>query len=110
MQMGTGRYNLVLAGDEGLYVGTHDLAYNEITRYTFELKPGYNDSFATEVPAVKAVSDHPVRITASIEHFPFVPPGETASWARIVLSPFQEIGIMERMFTGAGTGPGSIGR
>jgi hypothetical protein len=89
IQMGEGRYNLVLADHEGLYIGTHDTVYNEITRYTFELKPGYSDSFESRVPEANEVSGHPVRITASVEHFPFVPPGQTMDIARIVLSPFQ---------------------
>ena len=89
MQMGEGRYNLVLTAHGGLYIGTHDTAYNEITRYTFELKPGYSDSFKSEAPKTNAVSGHPVRITVSVEHFPFVPPGQTMDLARIVLSPFQ---------------------
>ena len=89
IQMGQGRYNLVLAEHEGLYLGTHDTSFNEVTRYTFELKPGYSDSFSGEVPKASAVSQHPVRITASVEHFPFVPSGHTVDLARIVLSPFQ---------------------
>jgi hypothetical protein len=40
IQMGEGRYNLVLADHQGRYIGTHDTAFNEVTRYTFELKPG----------------------------------------------------------------------
>ena len=89
IQMGEGRYNLVLADHEGLYIGTHDTAFNEITRYTFELKPGYSDSLESHVPQEDAISGHRVRITASIEHFPFAPPGATTNLARIVLSPFQ---------------------
>ncbi len=89
IQMGQGRYNLVLAGHEGLYLGNHDTSYNEVTRYTFELKPGYSDSFNSEVPTTNAVSGHPARIVASVEHFPFVPSGQTVDLARIVLSPFQ---------------------
>jgi hypothetical protein len=89
MQMGEGRYNLVLAEHEGLYIGTHDTAYKEVTRYAFELKPGYSDSFDSEMPKTSTVSEHPVRIVASVEHFPFVPVGQTMDFARIVLSPFQ---------------------
>lgn len=89
IQMGQGRYNLVLAGHDGLYLGTHDTSYNEVTRYAFELKPGYSDSFNSEVPKTAAVSGHPVRIVASVEHFPFVASGNTVDLARIVLSPFQ---------------------
>ena len=89
IQMGAGRYNLVLAGDQGIYLGTHDTSYQEVTRYTFELKPGYSDSFDDRVPDDVEISTHPVRIVTSIEHFPFVPSGETATLARIVICPFQ---------------------
>jgi hypothetical protein len=89
MQMGEGRYNLLLAGNEGLYVGNHDLTYKEITRWTLELKPGYGDSFNSRVPEGNSVSGHPARIVLSVEHFPFVPPGQTFSLATVVLSPFQ---------------------
>ena len=87
--MGLARYNLVLAGDQGLYLGTHDLAFDEITRYTFELKPGFSDSFDARVPQSSDVNGHPVRIVASLEHFPFVPSGSSMKLARIVLSPYQ---------------------
>lgn len=89
IQMGEGRYNLILSDGEGLYMGNHDLTYKEITRWTLELKPGYSNSFNARVPQANAISDHPVRITASVEHFPFVPPGQGFSLATVVLSPFQ---------------------
>jgi hypothetical protein len=56
--------------------------------FTCELKPGYGDSFNERVPGEENISDHPARIVASVEHFPFVPSGSTADLARIVLSPF----------------------
>ncbi len=89
IQMDGGRYTMLLAGSQGLYLGTHDTTGKEVTRYTFELKPGYSDSFDSKVPAANAISGHPVRIVASLEHFPFVPSGQTMELARIVLSPFQ---------------------
>lgn len=88
-QFGMARYNLVLAGDQGLYLGTHDIVFDETTRYTFEMKPGFVDSFDARVPQDSAISGHPVRIVASMEHFPFVPSGSSMKLARTVLSPFE---------------------
>ena len=89
MQMGSGRYNLILAGDEGLYMGDHDTSYKEIIRWTLELKPGYDNSFDQHVPRSASIDEHPVRIVASMEHFPFVPPGGSTALATVVLSPFE---------------------
>ena len=89
MQIGQGRYTLVLGEHEGLYIGTHDTTYNEVTQYSFELMPGYSDSFESEMPGTSAISGHSVRIEASVQHLPFVPPGQTADLAPIVLGPFQ---------------------
>ncbi len=89
IQMGEGRYNLMLSDHEGLYIGNHDTAPNEITRWTLELKPGYDSSFNGKVPAGESISGHPVRIVGSVEHFPFVPPGQSSPLARVVLSPFR---------------------
>jgi Domain of unknown function (DUF6259)/Glycosyl hydrolase family 30 beta sandwich domain len=88
IQMGAGRYNLILAGQEGLYLGGHDTSAQEVVDFAYELKPGYSDSFDERVPAESDIRDHPARIVASVEHFPFVPSGATAELARVVLSPF----------------------
>jgi len=88
IQMSAGRYNLILAGQQGLYLGDHDTAAQEVVEFAYELKPGYSDSFHERVPAELLIGDHPARIVASVEHFPFVPSGATAELARVVLSPF----------------------
>ena len=88
-QIGQGRYNLVLGAHDGLYIGTHDTRYEEVTQYSFELKPGYSDSLESVVPGTDAISGHSVRIEASVEHFPFVAPGQTMDLARVVMSLFQ---------------------
>jgi hypothetical protein len=88
IQMGSGRYDLVLAGNQGLYLGTHDISQSEVTRYTFELKPGFSDSFDQRVPSGPSIDDHPTRIVASLEHIPFVPSGASAKLERVVLSAF----------------------
>jgi Domain of unknown function (DUF6259) len=89
IQMAAERYSIVTSNSEGLYIGTHDTSAKEITRYTFELKPGYEDSFNSRVPLTENVSGHEVRISAATEHFPFVAPGEDFTLSKIVLSPFQ---------------------
>jgi hypothetical protein len=88
IQMGDGRFDLVLARGQGLYMGTHDTSQSESTRYTFELKPGFSDSFDQRVPDGQFIDGHPTRIVASLEHFPFVPSGASTKLSRIVLSPF----------------------
>jgi hypothetical protein len=89
IQMGDGRYNLILAGGEGLYMGNHDVSYQEVTRWTLELKPGFDNSLNEHVPQTENVDGHPVRIVARMEHFPFVPPGGDVQLATVVLSTFQ---------------------
>ncbi len=89
IQMGEGRYTLVLAGNQGLYLGTHDTSSREMTRYTFEAEPGYTNSFDERLAADGTVSGHTSRIVASMEHFPFVPSGQSMDLAPIVLSAFQ---------------------
>ena len=88
IQMGDGRFDLVLGGGQGLYMGTHDTSQSESTRYTFELKPGFSDSFHQRVPGGQSIDGHPSRIVASLEHFPFVASGASTKLSRIVLSPF----------------------
>jgi hypothetical protein len=68
MQIGQGRYNLVLGEHGGLYIGTHDTTYNEVTQYSFELRPGYSDSLESEMPRTNEISGHSVRIVASVVH------------------------------------------
>jgi Domain of unknown function (DUF6259) len=87
-QSSEGRYSLVLAEDEGLYIGTHDTSAKEMIKYQFELKPGYVSSRFTTVPQVESIGGHPVRITYSTQHLSFVLPGETYSLPRVVMSPF----------------------
>jgi hypothetical protein len=88
IQMSAGRYNLILAGQQGLYLGDHDTTAQEVVNFAYELKPGYSDSFHERIPAEPLIGDHPARIVASVEHFPFVPSGATAELARVVVSPF----------------------
>lgn len=88
IQMSAGRYNLILSDAEGLYIGDHDTTAREVVEFAYELKPGYSDSFHETVPAEESISDHPVRIVAAVEHFPFLPSGQIEELARVVFSPF----------------------
>jgi len=88
-QIGDGRYNLVLAEREGLYLGKHDRTGGSFARYSMELKPGYSNSRSLQVPRGDQVDGHPVRITTSVQHFPFISPGEVIALPRVVLAPFE---------------------
>lgn len=87
-QNSSGRYDLVLAADEGLYIGNHNRTRDEAVRFALELKPGYLDSKDYSVPPMEEISGHPVRITASVQHFPFTAPKEQSKLSPICLSPF----------------------
>ncbi len=89
MQLAAGSYSIVLAKSQGLYIGTQDTTSKEITRYLYELKPGYGNSFDSRIPEGTKISGHPVRISAGVEHYPFAAPGESFALSTIVLSPFQ---------------------
>ncbi len=80
---------LVEAEKQGLYAGAHDVTSRELIEWTFELKPGYEDSLQNKVPAGESISGHPVSLVFSVTHFPFVAPGESVSMMRVVLQPFE---------------------
>jgi hypothetical protein len=88
-----GRFNLVSAGQQGLYqCGYESSAPDSIhdpTLWEFQLKPGYEDSYMQKAPAMAATSSHPVRISENVVHYPYVAPGQTASLATTVLAPYQ---------------------
>lgn len=88
-QASEGRYALVVGDHEGLYVGCHDRTAKDMTRYTYELKPGWLDSRFIGVPEIEEVSGHPIRTTMSVQQFPFSPPGETYELGRVVIAPYQ---------------------
>lgn len=87
-QTGDGRYTLILSEREGLYIGKHDRTGKPITRYAWQLKPGYSNSAALAVPTGDQISGHLIHITNSVQHFPFTTPAKSSTLANIVLCPF----------------------
>lgn len=84
-----GRFVLVSTPDQGLYVGAHNPDAKENVRFMFEVKPGYEDSYARVNPKSSSISGHPVRLTMQLVHFSFVHPGESGVLAPIVLAPYR---------------------
>jgi hypothetical protein len=80
---------LVMAEQQGLYAGAHDTSSKELIEWTFELKPGYEESLASRAPAAESISGRPVSLVFSATHFPFVAAGETAPLSRVVLQPYK---------------------
>jgi hypothetical protein len=80
---------LVSAEQQGLYAGAHDTSSKELIEWTFELKPGYEDSLDSKAPASKTISGHAVNLVFSVAHFPFAAAGESAQLSRVVLQPYK---------------------
>jgi hypothetical protein len=80
---------LVATDQQGLYAGAHDTTNRELIEWTFELKPGYEDSLNEKVPGSKTISGHAVSVVFSITHFPFAAAGESAPLSRVVLRPYK---------------------
>ena len=87
-QISGGRYTLLLAEREGLYIGNHSQTADEVIKYALELRPGYSEARSMTVPDSKELDGHAVRILSSVQHFPFTAPGETSSLSGIVIHPF----------------------
>lgn len=84
-----GRFILVSAPGQGLYVGAHNPDARELVKYLFELKPGYEDSWDKVSAQEPVISDHPVRLSLRVVHFPFLNAGESGDLAPIVLGPYK---------------------
>jgi len=80
---------LVMAAQQGLYAGAHDTSSRELIEWTFELKPGYENSLVSRAPAEPSISGLPVSIVFSVTHFPFAAAGESASLMRVVMQPYK---------------------
>jgi hypothetical protein len=79
---------LIEAEKQGLYAGAHDISSRELIEWTFELKPGYENSFARTAPSADSISGVPARLEFSVIHYPFAAPGETLSMMRVALQPY----------------------
>ena len=84
-----GRYILISKKTQGLYVGAHNPDAEENVKFLFEVKPGFSDALHNASPRTSSISDHPVRLTMQVVHYPFLNPGESAPLAPIVLAPYQ---------------------
>lgn len=77
---------MILAGDQGLYIGCHDTTARERIEYTFRLRPGYGK--VGYVPQEDEIAGEPVRIEFYAEHLPFVQPGASYDLLPVMLVPF----------------------
>ena len=76
---------------EGMYVGYHDTTDTHLVNFTFELKPGYeNTRYLTygNVPKTDSIGGKPVHIEYSCVHFAFVNPKETGTLKPIIFQPY----------------------
>jgi hypothetical protein len=80
---------LVATDRQGLYAGAHDTSNRELIQWTFELKPGYEDSLDNRVPENKTIDGRPASVVFSVTHFPFAAAGESAQLSRVVLQPYK---------------------
>jgi hypothetical protein len=80
------QFVMVLAKEQGLYIGCHDTSAEERIEFTFRLIPGHGR--AGYVPEQNTVAGCPVRIECYAEHLPFVQPGESYPLLPVVLAPF----------------------
>jgi hypothetical protein len=80
---------LVSTEQQGLYAGAHDTSSKELIEWTFELKPGYENSLDNKNPAISSISGHAVSLVFSVAHFPFAAAGESAQLSRVVMQPYK---------------------
>jgi hypothetical protein len=85
-----GRPFVLVSGEQqGLYTGAHDTSSKELIEWTFELKPGYENSLDNQDPAEPSISGHAVSLVFSVAHFPFAAAGESAQLSRVVMQPYK---------------------
>jgi hypothetical protein len=76
---------------EGMYVGYNDTTDMHLVNFTFELKPGYENSdnmnYGT-VPKTDSIGGKPVHIEYSCVHFAYVNPKETESLKPILFKTY----------------------
>ena len=77
---------LVQADDEGFYLGVHDCTALDMVQYWFELKPGYGR--AGRLPEHGKIGVLDANLECCLQHFPFVPPGETRNLSPIRVEPY----------------------
>jgi hypothetical protein len=84
-------FGLLGNDNEGMYVGYNDTTDKHLINFTFELKPGYenskNLSFGN-VPETDSIGGKPVHIEYSCVHFAYVNPKESETLKPIILQPY----------------------
>lgn len=79
---------LVSSERQGLYVGCHDTSARELIQFTFELKPGYENSLRFTAPQAEESGRRPQHLELTVIHFPFVAPGGKVGLSPILLMPY----------------------
>lgn len=77
---------IILADDQGLYIGHHDTSAKERVDFTFQLIPGYGR--VGYVLESNKIGGEESSLEFRAEHFPFIQPGETYTLSPIVFKPF----------------------
>jgi hypothetical protein len=87
----TSPFALTGSSEEGLYAGYHDTSAEQLVMFTWELKPGYEQSEewrSGTVPRTEEIGGQVVRIEFYTTHFPFLQPGKLGVLHPIVLQPY----------------------
>ena len=79
---------LLRGPDAGLYAGVRDDA-SELVAWHGELRPGWDESMASRVPATPEIAGKPVHVRFAAIHMPYIRPGETRDLAPIALQSFR---------------------
>ena len=81
-------YILLRGEEEGLYVGTASDS-GELVVWTTELRPGWEESIDSRVPAEDSIAGKQVETRFAPVHIPYIAPGDTRTLTPIAIEPFQ---------------------
>jgi len=84
-------FQLIEAGDQGLYIGHHDFPVTKLLTYIHQLKPGWEHADSIHngtVPTTDTTDGKPVHIDYQPTHYPFLNPGKSIRLAPVVLAPY----------------------
>ena len=81
-------FSLLASPTQGVYIGCHDPEAKELVQLMLELKPGYDNSFASRTPKGETLGPVPVHVEFSAVHFPFANTGETVAMTPIQLNTY----------------------
>jgi len=83
----TGLYNLIDAGDHGLYMGCHDPEMPYLFNWHYEARPGYEDCNQQVLPR-KGSTEEETEIRFYARHFSFVQSGNKFKSMPVVIQPY----------------------